>query len=427
MNKSRNRASFGNHSHGFGRRKFNRSKNGGSYSYPKSFAPVKRFANGPKSKLEGDISIFIKKASEVSQESNYTPHNNFTDFDIAEPLKQNITQKGYIHPTPIQDQSIATILAGRDLIGLANTGTGKTAAFLIPLIDKIYKSRSPRDLHPSDIRKQRALIITPTRELAGQINEELHILSKGLSIYSSLVIGGANIHRQIGDLKRRPSFVVGTPGRLRDLIERKHLHLEDFGIFVLDEVDLMVDIGFIRDVKYFISLLPRERQSLFFSATIPTKVREILEAFVRDAVTVSVKAGNTPETIDQDVVKVNGGNKVDKLHDLLNQEELEKVLIFGRTKYGIEKLDRQLTERGFKVGSIHGNKSQPQRQKTLKKFKSDEIKILLATDVASRGLDIDNVSHVINYDLPETYDHYVHRIGRTGRANKAGKALTFVE
>ena len=417
MYKQRRSASFGNRSHGFSRRKLNRSKNGGSYSYPKSFAPIKRFAGGPKSKLLGeDISIFIKKAVAVSEENLYTPHNSFTDFDIADPLKQNIVQKGYTHPTPIQDKSIAAILAGKDLIGLANTGTGKPAAFLIPLIDKIFKRRN-----------NRALIITPTRELAGQINEELHILSRGMSIYSSLVIGGANIHRQIGDLRRRPSVVIGTPGRLKDLIERRHLHLEDFSIFVLDEVDLMVDIGFIRDIKYFLSLLPKERQSLFFSATIPTKVSEILRSFVRNAVTVSVKAHNTPETIDQDVVRVNGGNKVDKLHDLLNQKELEKVLIFGRTKHGIEKLDRLLTERGFKVGSLHGNRSQSQRQKTLKRFKQDEIMILLATDVASRGLDIDNVSHVINYDLPETYDDYVHRIGRTGRANKMGKALTFIE
>jgi len=212
-----------------------------------------------------------------------------------------------------------------------------------------------------------------------------------------------------------------------ELVKKVVKQYSDFSIFVLDEVDLMVDIGFIHDIKYFMSLLPKQRQSLFFSATIPTKVQEILQDFVRDAVTVSVKAQNTPETIDQDVVRVNGGNKVDKLHDLLNKEEFEKVLIFGRTKHGIEKLDRLLTQRGFKVGSLHGNRSQSQRQKILKKFKHDEIKILLATDVASRGLDIDNVSHVINYDLPETYDDYVHRIGRTGRANKAGKALTFVE
>jgi superfamily II DNA/RNA helicase len=272
------------------------------------------------------------------------------------------------------------------------------------------------------------LIVTPTRELAGQINEELHILAQGMGIYSSLVIGGANIHRQIADLKRRPSVVIGTPGRIKDLIERRYLRLDDFRTIVLDEVDLMVDIGFINDIKYFITLLPRERQSLFFSATIPSKIREVLQAFVTNPVTVSVKQQDTPENIEQDVVKVvDREKKLDQLHDLLNQDGFNKVLIFGRTKHGIDKLDGQLTMRGFKVGSIHGNKRQSQRQKILKSFKQDEISILLATDVASRGLDIDNVSHVINYDLPETYDDYVHRIGRTGRLNKKGTALTFVE
>ncbi|OGY24930.1 MAG: hypothetical protein A2Y57_04800 [Candidatus Woykebacteria bacterium RBG_13_40_7b] len=249
-----------------------------------------------------------------------------------------------------------------------------------------------------------------------------------MSIYSSLVIGGANINRQISDIRQRPSVVIGTPGRLRDLIETGILHLEDFHTMVLDEVDMMVDIGFIRDVKYFISLLPRQRQSLFFSATIPPKVREILDAFVTDPVTVSVKKQDTAENIDQDIVKVvSREQKLDQLHDLLNKEDFSKVLIFGRTKHGIEKLNRQLTERGFRVGALHGNRSQGQRQRTLKSFKQDEISILLATDVASRGLDIDNVSHVINYDLPETYDDYIHRIGRTGRMNKKGTALTFVE
>src|SRR3990167_4593215 len=416
MNISRRSASFGGHRGGFGKRKFNKLGNGGRYSYPKSFSNARRLSNGPKSQLGDDISIFIKKAEGISSIENYSARYRFADFNLIPALETNIANRGYKEPTPIQDQAIKPILEGRDLIGLANTGTGKTAAFLIPLIDKIYKNRN-----------QRALIITPTRELAGQINEELHILSRSMSIYSSLVIGGANIHRQISDIRRRPSVVIGTPGRLKDLIERRVLYLADFGTFILDEVDLMVDIGFIRDVKYFVSLLPKQRQSLFFSATIPTKVREILQDFVTDPVTVSVQKQNVPENIDQDVVKVNGGDKLEKLHDLLNQEEFEKVLIFGRTKFGIEKLDRLLSARGFKVGSIHGNRRQSQRQMILKKFKQDEIKILLATDVASRGLDIDNVSHVINYDLPETYDDYVHRIGRTGRANKKGQALTFVD
>ncbi len=415
MSTFRRSASFGGHSR-FGKRKFKKLGNGGHYSYPKGFSNAKRFSNGPKSQLGDDISIFIKKAEETFSIENYPIKYRFDDFNLAQDLKTNIASRGYREPTPVQDQAIKPILEGLDLIGLANTGTGKTAAFLIPLIDKLYKNRN-----------QRALIITPTRELAGQINEELHILSRNMNIYSSLVIGGANIHRQIGDLRQKPNVIIGTPGRLKDLIERKHLHLQDFRTIVLDEVDLMVDIGFIHDVKYFISLLPQERQSLFFSATIPAKVHEVLQDFVTNPVTVSVKQQNTPENIDQDIVKVNGGNKVDKLHDLLNQEGFSKVLIFGRTKHGIEKLDRLLTTRGFKVGSIHGNKRQSQRQRILKSFKTDAIHILLATDVASRGLDIDNVSHVINYDLPQTYDDYVHRIGRTGRLNKKGTALTFVE
>lgn len=416
MNNQKYKARFGNRSHGFGARKYNKSKNGGSYSYPKKFAAPKGFSNNNASKLGNDTSIFIKKAVANPSQENFTPQYKFTDFDINSILKENIAKKGYISPTPVQDKAIQPILNGRDLIGIANTGTGKTAAFLIPIIDKISKDRN-----------QRVFITTPTRELAGQINEELHILGRGLNIYSSLVIGGTNIHRQIHDLRRRPNVVIGTPGRLKDLIERKVLRLDDFRTFVLDEVDMMVDIGFIQTIKFFISLLPRERQSLFFSATIPPKVRELLAAFVKDAVTVSVKVQETAENIDQDVVRVNNGNKVEKLHQLLNQDDFEKVLIFGRTKHGIEKLDLHLTDRGFKVGSIHGNRTQGQRQKMLKKFKNDEISILLATDVASRGLDINNVSHVINYDLPKTYDDYVHRIGRTGRANKAGKALTFVE
>jgi superfamily II DNA/RNA helicase len=416
MNRTRRSASFGNHSHGFGRRKFNRRSNGGSYSYPKSFANARRIAGASKSQLGDDINVFIKKAAEISNGEMFTPHNSFADFDIHPILKQNISAKGYTHPMPIQDKAIQPLLEGRDLIGIANTGTGKTAAFLIPLINKIYSDKA-----------ERMLIITPTRELAGQINEELHILSRGMNIYSSLSIGGANIHRQISDIRRRPSVVIGTPGRIKDLIERRVLHLGDFRTFVLDEVDRMVDIGFIKEIEYFVSLLPVQRQSLFFSATVPPKARQILDSFVTDPVTISVKNQETAENIDQDVVRVNGGSKLEKLHDLLNREEVEKVLIFGRTKYGIEKLDRLLTTRGFKVGSLHGNRRQSQRQKILKKFKQDEIKILLATDVASRGLDIDNVSHVINYDLPETYDDYVHRIGRTGRANKMGKALTFVE
>ncbi|OGE64521.1 hypothetical protein A3J13_00875 [Candidatus Daviesbacteria bacterium RIFCSPLOWO2_02_FULL_36_8] len=368
------------------------------------------------SKLVGQVDIFIKKSSPVAEIVSEQIVKSFSDFQISDYLKVNIQNKGYTIPTPIQSQAIPPILEGRDLIGLANTGTGKTAAFLIPIINKIFNDKS-----------QKAFIITPTRELAVQINDELKSFTQNMNIYSALLIGGANMHRQVSDLRRNPSVVIGTPGRLRDLIERNQLKLNDFQTFVLDEVDLMVDIGFINEVKYFLTFLPPVRQSLFFSATISSKIREILQSFVKDPVTVSVKMQDTAENVDQDVVRVAGSEiKIDKLHDLLIKEDFKKVLIFGKTKHGIEKLQKELDFRGFKVGAIHGNKTQGHRQRVLHSFKTDQIDILLATDVASRGLDIPNVSHVINYDLPQTYEDYIHRIGRTGRAGKTGFALTFV-
>lgn len=373
---------------------------------------------GPRrSKLEGaDINMFIKKATPIAATLIQATSQNFSDFNITDYLKVNIQNKGYTTPTPIQYQAIPAILEGRDVIGLASTGTGKTAAFLIPIINKIFKDHS-----------QKAIIITPTRELAVQINDELKSFSRGMNIYSALIIGGTNMYRQISDLKRFPNIVIGTPGRLRDLIERRELHLNDFQTFVLDEVDLMVDIGFINEVKYFLSFLPPVRQSLFFSATISPKIREILQAFVQNPITVSVKTQDTAENVDQNIVRVeNPAKKMDQLHDLLIQDGFDKVLIFGRTKHGIEKLNKELTFRGFKTGALHGNKRQSQRRRILESFKASEIQILLATDVASRGLDIDNVTHVINYDLPESYDDYIHRIGRTGRAGKTGTALTFI-
>lgn len=392
---------------------------GGAYSSnrPGQYGSGRFQPRRGQSKLVGDPSIFIKKAQEQTVENAFTPSFSFQTLNISNPLKENILRKGYTNPTPIQDGAIQSILEDKDLIGLANTGTGKTAAFLIPIINKIFTKR-----------EDKALIIAPTRELATQISDELRSFSYGMKIYSALVIGGANMQRQIHDVRRNPHVVIGTPGRLKDLIERRNLNLEDFSIFVLDEVDLMVDIGFINDVKYFLSHLPEKRQSLFFSATISPKIKDILNAFVKNPVTVSVKQNETAQNIEQDIVKVeHKSKKVDILHDLLIKEGFDKVLIFGRTKHGVEDLNKELKTRGFKVSSIHGNKSQGNRQKTLKSFKDNEINILLATDVAARGLDIDNVTHVINYDLPETYDDYVHRIGRTGRANKKGVALTFVE
>lgn len=363
-----------------------------------------------------DVNLFIRKAKETITPQNAST-SSFSDYKVADELKINITQRGYTTPTLIQEKTIPHILAGSDVIGIANTGTGKTAAFLIPLIHKAFINRN-----------ERVLIVTPTRELAIQILDEFRAFAMGMNIEATLCIGGANIRRQEGKLRYLPSFVIGTPGRLKDLIKRNKLNLSIFNNVVLDEVDRMVDIGFIADVKYFISLLPKKRQSLFFSATVSQKVNEVLQTFVTNPVKMSVKSQDTAENIDQDVIRVNGNNKKqDILHKLLKKEGFDKVLIFGRTKWGIEKLTRALINKGFKAASIHGNKTQGQRQRALEQFRENEIRILLATDVASRGLDIDSVTHVINYDTPQSYDDYVHRIGRTGRAGKKGIALTFVE
>jgi ATP-dependent RNA helicase RhlE len=387
-----------------------------NHSYKKQrFAP-KKIAH--KELMEAIFAVRKKNNNQANENKMpYNPKNRFADFAVSQQIKNNILAKNYSAPTPIQDQAIPAILEGKDLIGIANTGTGKTAAFLIPLIDKVSQDRS-----------KKVFIVTPTRELALQIYEELSDFAKGLGIYGVLCIGGANIRKQKNDLRRNHHFVIGTPGRLKDLIGEKCLSLSQFHTVVLDEADRMVDIGFINDIKYLISLLPQQRQSLFFSATISGKVNEILQAFVRNPITVSVKNHDAAENIKQDIVNIpNKKKKIEQLHNLLIKKEFKKVLIFGRTKWGVQKLADELTRRGFRTAAIHGNKKQSQRQKTLEKFKKNEISVLLATDVASRGLDIPNVSHVINYDLPASYDDYIHRIGRTGRADKKGIALTFVE
>lgn len=361
-------------------------------------------------------SLFVKKALPTVIEEDFHTTVSFLDLPLIDKLKRNITEHGYVTQTLIQEKSIPATLEGRDVIGIANTGTGKTAAFLIPLINKAALDKS-----------ERVLIVTPTRELAMQILDELKVFTRGLELDAVLCIGGANMKRQEMNLAHSPHFVIGTPGRLRDLIERNRINLQLFKNVVLDEVDRMVDIGFINDITYFISRLPKKRQSLFFSATFTPKVEQILRTFVTDPVTVSVKQQETAENVDQDVIRVTSYNKVDVLHDLLIKEGFEKVMVFGRTKWGIEKLTNALKDRGFKASSIHGNKSQGQRQRALDDFKKGYVQVLLATDVASRGLDIENVTHVINFDPPESYDDYVHRIGRTGRAGKKGFALTFVE
>jgi ATP-dependent RNA helicase RhlE len=363
-----------------------------------------------------DIAIFTRKAQDLREQIAYVPTHTFADFQLGSALMSNVASRGYTIPTPIQDQVIAPLMAGQDLVGIASTGSGKTAAFLLPLIEKVAKNRS-----------QKVLIVAPTRELAVQINDEFRQLSRGMGIFSAVCIGGLSLGFQMRDLYRNPNFVIGTPGRLRDLEEHRGLNFSGFSTIVLDEVDRMLDMGFITDVKDMISKLPRERQSLGFYATLPEDIKSLMRQFLHDPVMVTIAPAASVLNINQDVIRTNGRAKQEVLHDLLIKPGFDKVLIFGRTKHGIDKLLKDLTTRGFKVGSIHGNKSQGQRQRALNEFKQNKLKILLATDIASRGLDIDDVTHVINYDLPESYDDYVHRIGRTARAGKSGIALTFID
>jgi superfamily II DNA/RNA helicase len=321
-----------------------------------------------------------------------------------------------VTPTLIQDKTIPQILAGKDVVGIANTGTGKTGAFLVPLIQKVILNKF-----------ERVLVVVPTRELAVQINQELRSFVTNLGIFSTCCVGGVGIGGQINELRQRNNnFIIGTPGRLKDLVNRRFIDLSKFNTIVLDEADRMLDMGFIADMKFIMTKMPVRRHTLFFSATMSKEIETLIKQFLHEPVTVSVRTGDTSKNVDQDIVRVSG-DKLTTLENLLKQSDFYKVLIFGRTKHGVEKLSKKLIEKGFKADSIHGNKPHSKRQRALSAFKDNSLAILVATDVAARGLDIPDVSHVINYDVPATYDDYVHRIGRTGRGDKKGKALTFVE
>lgn len=363
-----------------------------------------------------DPSLFIQKVEEQQVESVYVPKNMFADFPIEAQIKENIEHKGYKTPTPIQDAVIPILLEGKDVIATANTGTGKTAAFLIPLIHNLLTKKISR-----------VLVVTPTRELADQINNELLDFKHKTGLYSTICIGGASMANQIRDLKKQPQFVIGTPGRLIDLERNGVIELETFDAIVLDEVDTMLDMGFINDIKYISQRLPEKRHSLFFSATIPAGMNDLMKRFLTDPVSVSVKTRQSSSNVNQEVIKVTKENKVDVLHDLLIKPEFTRVIIFVRTKRAADKLAKTLKGRGFEVTSIHGDRTQGQRKAALALFKNGTVNILIATDVVARGIDIDDVTHVINFDLPQEHEDYIHRIGRTGRADKVGQAITFIE
>jgi ATP-dependent RNA helicase RhlE len=364
-----------------------------------------------------DPSRFVKAAIPVVQGEEYVPMHTFAEFEVNDTLKSNIIDKGYETPTPIQDQTIPVALEGYDVIGIANTGTGKTAAFALPALHQLMT-----------FADSRALIVAPTRELAQQIEQECRSIAKGSGLRGALLIGGSAMGPQLRDLRAKPRIVIGTPGRIKDHQRQGTLDLSNFNIIVLDEVDRMLDMGFVDDVREILNSLAAERQSFFFSATLDTRVKNLIHTFANDPVTISLKVGETVDSVNQDVVRYAGNmEKMQKLHDILIDHGVEKAIVFDETQRSVERLSNELIARGFEADAIHGGKSQGQRQRALDKFKSNKVKILVATDVAARGIDVKDITHVINYGMPQSYDDYVHRIGRAGRAGKTGHALTFIQ
>lgn len=365
-----------------------------------------------------DISSYIKTASiRTPKKEVVLKHHSFSEFNLDPRIQANLEKRGYIIPTPIQDQAIPAVLEGRDVIGLAATGTGKTGAFLLPLINKILKDD-----------KQSVLIVAPTRELALQIEKEFRQFTVGMRVSAAVCVGGMPIYAQIKNLSYDPHIVICTPGRAKDLADRGHIKYNKFQNIVLDEVDHMLDMGFIEPITKIMNALPKERQTLFFSATMAPRIRALTSQFLNNPLLIEIASGVTAENVEQDVVRVKDkSNKFDKLHELLSTPELVKVLIFSETKRDVEKLTNDLQKKGHRAVSIHGDKRQRERARALAQFSDNSMSILVATDVAARGLDIKEITHVINYTIPQSYNDYIHRIGRTGRGNSKGKALTFIQ
>ncbi len=391
-------------------------------SRPSTFGGHGNFNRGGSGRGRGrvmqtfDVSQYINKNPVLADtEPAYVPKHTFHDFGLEKYFVEAIDAINLVTPSPIQDQIIPHILEGRDVVGLAATGTGKTAAFLIPTINKTLKERN-----------RLTLILAPTRELAIQVEQELRKLTPKMGIYSTICVGGTHIRPQILGLKKRNHFIIGTPGRVQDLIDRGHIKPGAISTVILDEADRMLDMGFIHDMRKILKDVPVERETLFFSATMSKSVEGLIHEFMNDPITVSVKKRDITASITQDVVYYEAHHKFDLLVTLLGKPEFERVIIFGAMKHSVEKLSEELVRAGLKADAIHGNKSHGQRQRSLTNFKTGRVNILVATDVAARGIHVDNVSHVINYDLPNTFEDYVHRIGRTGRADKTGAALTFV-
>lgn len=348
----------------------------------------------------------------------------FQKLELIEPILKALKTEGYTTPTPIQQQAIPVVLKGRDLLGCAQTGTGKTAAFAIPILQELYLDGHDHKSH----RAIRSLILTPTRELAVQIGDSFTAYGRHTGLKHTVIFGGVSQHSQTEALKRGVDIVIATPGRLLDLMNQGYVKLQGLKIFVLDEADRMLDMGFITDIKKIIPKLPAKRQNLFFSATMPPEIRKLADSILDEPVTVEVTPpSSTVDAIEQSIYYVNKGDKTKLLLHLLKDKSIERVLVFTRTKHGADKVVKTLQREHVHAAAIHGNKSQNARQAALNNFKNGKLRVLVATDIAARGIDVDNLTHVINFELPNVPETYVHRIGRTGRAGLSGVAISFCD
>jgi len=349
--------------------------------------------------------------------------NRFVELGLAEPILRALTARNHVNPTPIQAQAIPKLLDGRDILGIAQTGTGKTAAFALPILQKLSQKHGNKDQ-----RGPRALILAPTRELAIQIGDEFRAYAKHLKLRSVVIFGGVKQKAQVNALSRGVDVVIATPGRLLDLFGQGWLQFEAVQFLVLDEADRMLDMGFVRDVRKIVAALPKKRQSLLFSATMPDSVARLSSTILVNPVRIEVTPQATPiEHLKQSIYHVNAAGKSDLLARLLNNPALSRVIVFARTKHRANRVAEQLSKRGLAAEVIHGNKSQGARQRALKRFRAGDARVLVATDIVARGIDVDGVSHVINYELPNEPESYVHRIGRTARAGADGEAVSFCD
>ena len=350
---------------------------------------------------------------------------SFEHLALVEPIRRALKDEGYAVPTPIQAQAIPQLLAGRDLLGIAQTGTGKTAAFALPILQRLAASRGQAGLQR---KTARCLVLTPTRELALQIGDSFRAYGRHLGLRSLVIFGGVGQNPQVAGMARGVDILTATPGRLLDLIGQGHLRLDAIETVVLDEADRMLDMGFIHDVKKIVALLPKQRQTLLFSATMPTAIARLAAGILRDPVRVEVTPPSTTvELIEQRVAFVERAGKREMLCAMLRDAALARVLVFTRTKHTANRVAEQLTRAGFSAEAIHGNKSQGARQRALEGFRAGQVRVLVATDIAARGIDVDGITHVVNYELPNVPDTYVHRIGRTARAGAAGAAISLCD